>query len=883
MPKDYDIEEAFRAIENELIDSMMRNLSHHRAEETKEGFNWTSWQAEQLKALNIYKQKNSSKFTKQFREINDKITKSILLHRKAGATDQEKEILEAIKKGAKLTHKAESTIEGAFFRVNDRKLDALLNEVNGSMRRAETAMLRMANDQYRKSIFNAQVYFNTGAGTYEKAVDMATKDFLSRGINCVQYKNGARVNIASYAGMALRTANTRAYLQGEGEKRKEWGISTVVVHKRGLPCPRCAKWVGKILIDDVWSGGKASDGPYPLMSQAIAGGLYHPNCKDGHSTYFPGISDKPEKVTKKEMKQAVIAEKQENRNKLIQRNADKFDRLSNYSLDEEKQKKYSFKKEQWEKEAVKLKANNEHQPLDKNIEKKLDDIPFNKDIAKKEINEKINERNVLNEKLKVLSTREKELTQKVYFDMTGTQDEADALKEINVNKKEYQNKLSELKADILEKTKAYKSETEKRILSNGIVEEIKLPGNITPDAADQLEQTLIDLKEKYGIMPKGVLYEPLKVTDGTATYNWLDDKIYISGKIADADRYSEIINKSETSLKEWQKHYKIKENAKEIIAEAEKVLADSSIKGYEREKAILSKAEAEIKLNINRQAVRENISDVITHEYGHFIHRHAEVDFVQKKNVFKAKELGGKYINGDWHYDINTKYSREAKLEASKISKYAVENPYEAFAEGFLAMDKGEQIPESIAKVINEAKEKAGVKTITISENALAKTFDNVTEEWYKTATPNSHKIVNSKSYVDYKGNRFSSTDSVATFRTGKREKEVAELLESNFGGEMELMFECPGVTKTPDYIYKGDRFDLKELNGASDKAIYNAIHKKKEQANNFIIDISKIDKELNDIEPQVEYIYSTKGTKFVDKLVIIKNDKVLGVFKRRK
>lgn len=59
---------------------------------------------------------------------------------------------------------------------------------------------------------------------------------------------------------------------------------------------------------------------------------------------------------------------------------------------------------------------------------------------------------------------------------------------------------------------------------------------------------------------------------------------------------------------------------------------------------------------------------------------------------------------------------------------------------------------------------------------------------------------------------------------------------------EMELMFECPGVTKTPDYIYKGDRFDLKELNGASDKAIYNAIHKKKEQANNFIIDISKID-----------------------------------------
>lgn len=347
MPKDYDVEEAFRAIENELINSMMRNLSHHRAEEMKEGLNWTSWQAEQLKALNVYKQKNQKKFTKIFADINRNIEKSILLHRRTGETEQEKAILEAIKKGAKLTHKAGSTIEGAFFRINDRKLDALLNEVNSSMRKAETAMLRMANDQYRKVIFNSQIYYNTGAGTYEKAVDMATKDFLSRGINCIEYKNGARVNIASYAGMALRTANTRAYCQGEGTKRQEWGITTVIVNKRGLPCPKCGRWTGKILIDDVWSGGKASDGPYPLMSQAMAGGLYHPNCKDGHTTYFPGISAKPEKVTKKEMKRAVIAEKQENRDNLIQRNIDKFDRLSNYSLDEENKKIYVSRANAW--------------------------------------------------------------------------------------------------------------------------------------------------------------------------------------------------------------------------------------------------------------------------------------------------------------------------------------------------------------------------------------------------------------------------------------------------------------------------------------------------------------------------------------------------------
>lgn len=113
---------------------------------------------------------------------------------------------------------------------------------------------------------------------------------LSRGLNCIEYKNGARHTLPDYADMAIRTASKRAYLQGEGEKRQEWGITAVIVAKRGNPCPKCLPFVGKVLIDDMWSGGKASDGPYPLMSVAMARGLYHPRCKDSHSTYFPGIS-----------------------------------------------------------------------------------------------------------------------------------------------------------------------------------------------------------------------------------------------------------------------------------------------------------------------------------------------------------------------------------------------------------------------------------------------------------------------------------------------------------------------------------------------------------------------------------------------------------------
>ena len=37
---EYNISEAFRRIENDLIDSLIRNFSRHRAEETKEGYDW---------------------------------------------------------------------------------------------------------------------------------------------------------------------------------------------------------------------------------------------------------------------------------------------------------------------------------------------------------------------------------------------------------------------------------------------------------------------------------------------------------------------------------------------------------------------------------------------------------------------------------------------------------------------------------------------------------------------------------------------------------------------------------------------------------------------------------------------------------------------------
>lgn len=356
-PDEYDLAEAFRRIENELIASMIRNMDRHRAEETKEGYNWSMWQVEQLKALEKYKRKNQKKYQKQFKSINSQIEHLIRQARMKGNMKQEIRILQAIRKGWK-THgrngtPAHDAMTAEFFKLNDRKLDALIEATTHDMEAAETAVLRKANDDYRKAIFNAQVYANTGAGTYEKAVDMATKDMLSRGLNCVMYANGARHTLSDYADMAIRTASKRAYLQGEGEKRQEWGFATVIMAKRENPCPKCLPFVGKVLIDDVWSGG-SKDGVdpetgkrYPLMSYAISKGLYHPRCKDSHTTYFPGISTADDTWTKEELENVGLQSQQEVRQQYTKRQEEKYSRLAEYSLDPDNKQIYGRKASEW--------------------------------------------------------------------------------------------------------------------------------------------------------------------------------------------------------------------------------------------------------------------------------------------------------------------------------------------------------------------------------------------------------------------------------------------------------------------------------------------------------------------------------------------------------
>lgn len=378
---DYNIREAFEKIEDELINSMMRNFSRHRAEETKEGYNWTQWQAEQLKSLEEYRKHNAKKFGKRFKTINGKVEEMILTAKADGNASQEAEILEAVKDGFKAPKKPSAHSTAEFFKVNDRKLDALIKSTTDDLKRAETAVLRMSNDKYRKAIFNAQVAMNTGAVTYEKAVDMACKDMLNAGLNCVEYKNGARHTLSDYADMAVKTANKRAYLRGEGEKRAEWGVSLVVVNSRQGGCPDCAKYIGKVFIDDVYSNGKKSDGNYPLLSTAIKNGLFHPRCKDSTSTFYPELDDLDAPLSEDEIKELDRQRGIEEKQQYAQRQAERFDRRAEYSLDEDNKRIAQTRADEWHDRANTLEEKAKQFSLNTNEQKYYRPV-FEEDISK---------------------------------------------------------------------------------------------------------------------------------------------------------------------------------------------------------------------------------------------------------------------------------------------------------------------------------------------------------------------------------------------------------------------------------------------------------------------------------------------------------------------
>lgn len=296
-----DIAALFDALELDLVKSLHRCLARHQRQEQTEGGqngtprHWQAWQAAKLRDIRRFRRENTA-ILGEYRDRIDADTRTLLEE-------------EAAQGGA-----------DGFFRMSDERMTALLNEMQQANEQSERAALRYMNDVYRKTILRTAAAMQAGGQTLQQATDAATRDFLDQGIACIRYRNGRRVNISTYAEMALRTAGTRAMLMGEAAQRERLGLDTVLVSQYGACSKTCLPWQGLVYIDDVFQpyhGPRTPGGTYgisrngrqyPLLSVAMQGGLFHPNCRHTLSTWVEGVSTRPRPMDKAKVEAAAQLE-----------------------------------------------------------------------------------------------------------------------------------------------------------------------------------------------------------------------------------------------------------------------------------------------------------------------------------------------------------------------------------------------------------------------------------------------------------------------------------------------------------------------------------------------------------------------------------------------
>lgn len=367
---DREIAQIYRDMELYLIESMQRNLARHLAEEADAGLGYPQWQAEKLKELKRYQRENRQIINSRTRGLSNRVSEHMKAELRQGSKHELKRYKKALGKG----YKSAKTMRKSFFKVNDRKISGMINALQNDLGAANTAVLRMMNDTYRQTIFRAGMYASNGVMTETQAYDMAVKDFLERGINCIEYRDGRRVNIADYTSMAVRTANQRAYMVGEGEFRKSIGETLVIISHHATACKLCRPFERKVLIDDVYSGGKPDDGDYMLLSEAMKLGLFHPRCRHGLGTYYPEL----EEINHYNNEENDVSDYGRYNRAHIENMVQRYKRLTVGSVDPENVARYQAKLKEWERKKEAL--DNLAKPFDITENGKYEVLPYDNEI-----------------------------------------------------------------------------------------------------------------------------------------------------------------------------------------------------------------------------------------------------------------------------------------------------------------------------------------------------------------------------------------------------------------------------------------------------------------------------------------------------------------------
>lgn len=166
-----------------------------------------------------------------------------------------------------------------------------------------------------------------------------------------------------------------------------------------------------------------------------------------------------------------------------------------------------------------------------------------------------------------------------------------------------------------------------------------------------------------------------------------------------------------------------------------------------------------------------------------------------------------------------------------------------------------------------------------------SKNYRNITKSFMKKSTPNSHKIKDAEYFEDAKGNKYYVDGKNVVLDYSESEKNVANWLKETFGGEIYMLprVNIPEGIQTADYLFRGEKWDLKEIKSTGKNVLDNRVNGLKKQANNFIFDISNTTISIKEIKNQIDKLYESPNRKWINKIMLIKNQKLICIYIRKK
>lgn len=173
-----------------------------------------------------------------------------------------------------------------------------------------------------------------------------------------------------------------------------------------------------------------------------------------------------------------------------------------------------------------------------------------------------------------------------------------------------------------------------------------------------------------------------------------------------------------------------------------------------------------------------------------------------------------------------------------------------------------------------------GYKTSKIKEE---RPYTDITENAVNKEKQ-KYEVIEQQIYIDEDGTKYKIDGKNVKIKASEKERDVANLMGEKLGGKVELVPVVlnPQGIKTPDYIINGEKFDLKVIFGNGKNTLDTAISKKKKQSDNFIFDITNTEMSTEEAIKQIQRIYESNNRLWVNKLILIKDNKILKIYKRK-